>query len=159
MSTTIIRPFFKEFTKNSRLSLQKVPWLTHLRTRKERRRKNVGQSTRVQGSANDQDHWIKRSLDFFNFDQIFFSWIRISDIFFDLYFLLWIISPLVVIYISCSGSYHTSGDPNLFDLDHDHLVVIQIFLILIILNLMIWSFWSKSNDQWSFAPTPARVEK
>ena len=44
---------------------------------------------------------LSRSLDqkiirFFIFDQIFISWIRISN-FFYLYFLLWIISPLAVI--------------------------------------------------------------
>ena len=52
-----------------------------------------------------------RSLDqkiigFLIFDQIFFSWIRILNFIFDLYFLLWIISPLVVIYIFFFGSYH-----------------------------------------------------
>ena len=58
----------------------------------------------LQGSANDQDHWIKRSIAFL-FSIRFFSWIRI-----------WIF----LIYIFCSGSHHTSGDPNLFALDHDH---------------------------------------
>ena len=56
----------------------------------------------------------------------------------------------------CSGSWSFHGDPNIFSVDHIILVVIQILLawIMIILNSMIWSFWSKSNDQWSFVPTP-----
>ena len=47
-------------------------------------------------------------------------------------FLLWIISPLVVIYIFCSGSNQTGGDLIFFALDHMihiKLVVIHFFVL------------------------------
>ena len=52
---------------------------------------------------------------YFIFDQ-FFSWTKILKFSYDLYFLLWIISPRVLIYIICPGSFQTGGVPRWSDL-------------------------------------------
>ena len=86
---------------------------------------------------------MKRSLDFFIFDQIVF--LRSGFRFFYLYFLLLIISSLVVIHFFWTGSYHTSDFPFFLSGSYHDTSGDPKFLlwIMIILNSMIWSFWSK----------------
>ena len=65
------------------------------------------------------------------------------EFFFIFIFLLWVIPPLAAIYFFL-----------LWIISNKWWSKIFLVWIMIILISMIWSFWSKSNYQWSFAPTP-----